>query len=164
MLSLSPERGRWPRRPRGEAGSALIEFVAVTVVLLLPMVYLLLTVFTLQRAAFAVAEGARQAGRALTIAGSTGPGRQQALIAAQLALADQGVAGPMSLRYTKGGCGPAVPAVLPVLTPLSRYDVCLSVRVALPFTADRLLGRFAPAGVTVSSEYVLVMDPYRSAP
>jgi hypothetical protein len=143
-----------------ERGSALVEFVGVTVVLLLPLLYLLLTVFAIQRAAFAVDEGARDAGRALTLAGSTPVGMTRAAIAAQIALDDQGVTGPPDLRVTRNGCAPSVPGIVPVLTPGARYDVCLSVRVPLPFTGDRVLGHVAPAGITVSGEYVLVVSPF----
>lgn len=145
-----------------DAGSALVEFVGASVVLLLPLVYLLLTVFAVQRAAFAVTDGARNAGRALTVAGSTVAGRAQAQLAARLALADQGVAGRFQLSYTGGGCGPEVPTVVPTLTPGARYSVCLRVRVPLPFTGDRVLGRIAPATVGVLGSYLLVVDPYRA--
>lgn len=47
----------------GDDGSALIEFVGASVLLLLPLVYLLLSVFTVQRGSFAAAEAAREAGR-----------------------------------------------------------------------------------------------------
>ncbi len=144
-----------------ERGSALVEFVGVTVVVLLPLVYLLLSVFTVQRAAFGVDEGARDAGRALTLAGSTPVGMARALLAARIALDDQGVTTPPDLRVTTSGCSASLPGIVPVLTPGARFDVCLSVRVPLPFTGDRMLGRVAPAGITVTGEYVLVVPPYQ---
>src|SRR5689334_17331577 len=60
------------RRPRGDGGTAVIEFVGLSVVLLLPVVYVLLTVFQLQRAAFGVSQAAREAGRAYATATSSG--------------------------------------------------------------------------------------------
>ena len=63
-------------------GSAALEFVTVAVVLFVPLVYVLLTVFAVQRAAFAVSAAAREAGRAYV----TGFDAQAA---ADLALADQ---------------------------------------------------------------------------
>src|SRR3954449_5347761 len=65
-------RGAVKRRLGGEDGSAAIEFVGLSVVLLLPVVYVLLTVFQLQRAAFGVSQAAREAGRAYATAISSG--------------------------------------------------------------------------------------------
>lgn len=148
-----------------DRGSALVEFVGAAVVLLLPLVYLLLTVFALQRASFGVDEAAREAGRALATAGSTAVGLQEAGYAAQLAMADQGFTVTPLVRYTAGGagCGAGVPSVLPVLTPGASYDVCVSVPVALPFTGNRLLGRIAPTAITVVGRYRLVVDSFRAA-
>ncbi len=50
-----------PEPTDGEEGSALIEFVGLGVLLLLPLLYLLLSVFAVQRAAFAVTQAARDA-------------------------------------------------------------------------------------------------------
>ncbi|MFI5955247.1 hypothetical protein [Cryptosporangium sp. NPDC051539] len=52
------------RRPRGDDGSAIIEFVWGGVLLLVPLLYVVLAVFEVQRNAFAVTEAAREAGRA----------------------------------------------------------------------------------------------------
>ena len=57
-------------RSSGEDGNAILEFVMVAVVLMVPLVYVLLTVFQLQRAAFAVSAAAREAGRAYVTAES----------------------------------------------------------------------------------------------
>ena len=59
---------------------------------MVPLVYVLLAVFQVQRAAFGVTEAARQAGRAFVTAGSDRRGARAR--AAQLALADQGVTAP----------------------------------------------------------------------
>jgi Flp pilus assembly protein TadG len=144
----------------GDDGSAVIEFIAVAVVLMLPLVYLLLAVFSVQRAAFGVTEGARDAGRAVSLAGTTEAGLARARAAVAIALADQGVDAPAALWFTTGGCGAAEPSVTPVLTPGARYEVCVSLRVALPFTANRVLGGLSGAGVRVSGGYELVVAPY----
>ncbi|MHB8340528.1 MAG: hypothetical protein ACYDB7_05055 [Mycobacteriales bacterium] len=163
---MSRPRGRGrPDQGGADRGSALVEFVGAAVVLLLPLVYLLLTVFALQRASFGVDEAAREAGRALTTAGSTAAGLQEATYAAQLAMQDQGFSTPPQVRYTAGGagCGAAAPSVLPILTPGASYDVCVSIPVALPFTGNRLLGSIAPAAITVVGRYRLVVDAFRAA-
>ena len=51
-------------RPRGEAGSALVEVTWLSILLLVPLVYVVLAVFEVQRAAFAVDAATRAAGRA----------------------------------------------------------------------------------------------------
>jgi len=78
-------------RRRDERGTALIEVTWLTVLLLVPLVYILLAVFTVQRSAFAVSAATRAAGRAYAIAPSEEEGRARARAAAAVALADQGL-------------------------------------------------------------------------
>ena len=63
------------RRPTGDAGNALVEFTYLAVLLMIPLVYVLLSAFQVQRAAFGVTEAARQAGRAYTTAIDPAAGR-----------------------------------------------------------------------------------------
>jgi len=72
-------------RPR-EQGSALVEFIALSVVLLIPVVYALVAVLDVQRGAYGVSAAARAYGRAFQV---SGPG--QASAAADVALRDQGL-------------------------------------------------------------------------
>ncbi len=51
-------------RRRRDGGAATVEFVWLTVLLLVPLVYVLLSVFEAQRAAFAVSSASQAAGRA----------------------------------------------------------------------------------------------------
>ena len=74
---------------RSDDGTATLEFVTVAVVLFVPLVYVLLTVFAVQRAAFAVSAAAREAGRAYVTAPSADVAETRARAAADLALADQ---------------------------------------------------------------------------
>ena len=46
-----------------DGGNAIIEFVYLAVLLMVPLVYVLLTVFRVQGAAYAVSSAAREAGR-----------------------------------------------------------------------------------------------------
>lgn len=59
--------------------------------LMIPLVYLLISVFYVQRAAFGTTEAARQAGRAFARADSVEEGEARATAAARLALRDQGI-------------------------------------------------------------------------
>jgi Flp pilus assembly protein TadG len=77
------------RRLREDDGNALVEFTYLSVLLLVPLVYVLLTVFQVQRAAFGVTEAARQAGRAYVTADTDAQGRARAQEAADLAMRDQ---------------------------------------------------------------------------
>ena len=79
------------RRPSGDDGNALVEFSYLAVLLMVPLVYVLLTVFQVQRASFGVTEAARQAGRAYATAADEVQGRARARAAARLAMQDQGL-------------------------------------------------------------------------
>jgi len=97
------------KRGRDERGSALIEVTWLGLLLLIPLVYVLLSVFEVQRGAFAVSAAARAAGRAYVLADSDAAGQRQAEAVARLALADQGMAdAPMELvvrcRPARGAC------------------------------------------------------------
>ena len=78
-------------RLRDDEGTALIEFVWLGLLLMIPLVYVVIGVFSVQRSAFAVSAATRAAGRAWESApaGSDRVGR--AMLAAHLAAADQGV-------------------------------------------------------------------------
>jgi hypothetical protein len=78
-----------PAPPAGtaaERGSALIEFIGLAAVLLLPIVYALIAVLDVQREAYGVSAAARAYGRAFQVAGA-----DQAAAAADVALRDQGL-------------------------------------------------------------------------
>ncbi|MCU1693289.1 MAG: hypothetical protein JWM64_2380 [Frankiales bacterium] len=81
-------RRRLQARGEGDAGNAMVEFVILSVVLMMPLVYLMIGVFDTQRTSFGVTEAARQAGRAWIASGCD---RGLAERAADLALKDQGV-------------------------------------------------------------------------
>lgn len=91
-------------RRRGERGTALIEFSWLAILLLVPVVWLVLSVFEVQRGAFAVSAAARAAGRAYALADSDAVGEGRARRAARQALADQGLdTAPLELRIS---CSP----------------------------------------------------------
>jgi hypothetical protein len=69
----------------------LVEAVWLGILLLLPMVWITLSVFEVQRGAFAVTAAARSAGRAFALAPDDATGEQRATAAASVALADQGL-------------------------------------------------------------------------
>jgi Flp pilus assembly protein TadG len=81
------------QRRRDERGSAVVEFAWLGVLLLVPVMWLVLSVFDVQRGAFATETAARSAARAYALAPNDGQGRSAAHTAARLALEDQGVTG-----------------------------------------------------------------------
>ena len=86
---------------RDESGTALVEFVWLGLILLVPVVWILLSVFEVQRGAFAVTAAARAAGRAYALAPDDAQGLDRAGAVARQVLDDQGAEDmPLDLRVT----------------------------------------------------------------
>lgn len=85
---------RWAaRRRRDERGSGLVELTWLAIILLVPLVWIVMSVFDVQRGAFAVSAAARAAGRAYALAPDDATGQARAEAVAQLVLDDQGSPG-----------------------------------------------------------------------
>ncbi|HSP36832.1 MAG TPA: hypothetical protein VLR26_03675 [Frankiaceae bacterium] len=140
----------------GEDGTATIEFVGVTLLLLLPLLYLLLAVFSVQRAAFAVTQAAREAGRAYSTAPTAATGEQRAQYAARLAMRDQGVADRTTVRFAPAGtrCGSSSADGAASLQPGARFVVC--VHSAAPLPAGGV-------AVPVNGQFAVSVDAFRRA-
>lgn len=134
-------------RERGDDGNALVEFTYLSVLLMVPLVYVLLSVFQVQKAAFGTTEAARQAGRAFTRSSSVDQAEARGAAASALALKDQGITGAAAPRFEcLGG---------PCLTPGSRVRVTVTCRVTLPLLGSVLGGGRGSIPVTAShTEYV----------
>jgi Flp pilus assembly protein TadG len=78
-------------RPRDERGSGVVEFTWLAILLLVPLLYIVLTVFEVQRAAFGVSTAARSAGRAFSQAPDEASAHARANAATAVALRDQGL-------------------------------------------------------------------------
>ena len=103
--------------------------------LLVPMLWIVLSVFEVQRGAFGVSGAARAAGRAYALAPNDAVGQARAEAAARQALADQGLGdAPLQVRVT---CTP-YPADCHSGT--SVITVRISSRVDLPLMPDVLGG------------------------
>lgn len=141
------------RRPAGDDGSAMVEFVYLAVLLMVPLVYLLVTVFQVQSAAFGATEAARQAGRAFATAETAGQGEARAGAAAALAMGDQGLAlreGALTVAAPQG------------LTPGARVTVVVRHDVTLPVLGG-LFGKVQPT-IPVRVTHVEVVDRFREGP
>jgi hypothetical protein len=76
-----------------QRGSALVEMSWLGILLVLPVLWIVLSVFEVQRGAFAVSAAARSAARAYALAPDDVSGMARARTAARVALDDQGVHG-----------------------------------------------------------------------
>lgn len=150
-LALEP-RKRWART-RGDEGNALVEFTYLSILLMVPLVYVLISVFLVQRAAFGATEAARQAGRAYTRAATVDEAEQRATAAAGLALRDQGITdpGPPSFQCLGGPC----------LTPGSRVRVTVTYRVKLPLLGA-VFGKEAGGTIPVTATHTEYVDVFKA--
>jgi Flp pilus assembly protein TadG len=150
-------RGSNSRDEVGDAGNAVIEFVFVAVLILIPLVYFVVAVASVQRSSVAVTHAAREAGRAFATADSTNQGLQRAEVAVRLALADQGLSDDAIVRYVAadGTCESGM--ATPSLSPGAQFAVCVIRHASLPAVPSLISGR----GITTVGRYVLHIDDYR---
>ena len=133
-------------------GSALVEFTYLAVLLMVPLVYVLLGVFAVQRAALGTTEAARQAGRAFARADTVEQGRLRADAAARTVLQDQGVelVRDVEIRCPDGPC----------LLPGSRVEVTVRYDVHLPLVGAAL-GGGSRGAIPVTATHVEYVDRFR---
>lgn len=156
-LVLSRLRVRVAARLRsgGERGSALVEFVFLAVLMLVPLIYLVMVLARLQAGSYAASAAVREAGRAYVTAQRQQDAGPRADAAARIAFEDQGFAGDGVLGMSCDGD--------PCLRPDGRITMQATVTVPLP-----LVPAFArdvvPLEVPVSASHVAVVDRFRGAP
>jgi len=141
-------------RLRRDEGAAMVEFVFLAVLLLVPLAYIVLAAFTVQKSAFAVTAATREAGRAFVTAESAGDADARARAAAELAMNDQGLdlpAGALRISCGSGQC----------LTPGAVVTVELDYAVALPLV-PRALGGRPLAAIRVHGQHAEVVDEFRA--
>ena len=114
-------------------GTAIVEFVFLSVLLMIPLVYVVLSALSVQRAAFAATSAVRDAARAYATAGSDAEGELRAEQAVALAMQDQG-----------GDCA---------FEPGSTFTVDIRTTVKLPFVPGWLCGERCAAGIPVSAHH-----------
>jgi hypothetical protein len=81
-------RLRLGSRHRDGRGTALVELVWLGILLMVPLVWIVLSVFEVQRGAFAVSAAARAAGRAYSLAPDDAVGLARARAVAHRTVAD----------------------------------------------------------------------------
>jgi Flp pilus assembly protein TadG len=143
-------------RRRGDRGSAVVEFSWLAILLMVPLVYVMLAVFDVQRASYGATAATRAAGRAFIIVPdgvSEDDARARAFDAAQLAMKDQGV--ELSPSQLTISCNPAC------LQPGSTVTVTLDTEVRLPLIPDALGGK--PPAIHISASHTESYGDYREA-
>ncbi len=135
------------RSPSSDDGTAVLEVIALGIGLLVPLLYAVVSVMTVQAATYAATSAARESARAYVTAATPAQGARRARAATALVLADAGVAAVAPTVRCRGGC----------LVPGSRVDVAVQVDVPLPLL---------PGGptITVTGRESMPVDRYRSAP
>ena len=133
-----------------ERGSAIIEFHFLGLLLMVPLIYVLLAVLDVQRASYGVTQAAREAGRIFVATGNESAAR----LAAQVALADQGLAvdaADISIRCSAAPC----------YQPGAQVTVTVGSSVRLPFVPEVLAGA-VNAEIPVEATHASVIDRFRA--
>jgi Flp pilus assembly protein TadG len=140
---------------RRERGSAIIEFIFLGILLLIPLVFIMLTAFHVQSSAYAASAASRAGSRAYVLAGSNGRSATAAMnTAVDLALDDQGVrahALPPQISCSAPGC----------LQPGSSVTVTVIVNVPLPLP-DFMRSWTSKSAVAVRSSQTTPYGDYRA--
>ena len=142
---------------RDDSGSAIVEFVFIAVLVMVPLIYLIAAVATVQRNSLAVSQAARDAGRAFVTSESADEARGRVDAAVRLALADQGLPDDAAVRFVAAGASCDSAAIAPQLAPGARFTVCVIRQVQLPAVPSVLAGR----GIRTVGAYTIYVDDYR---
>lgn len=139
---------------RNDSGTAVVEFVVLVTLILVPIVYLVLAAMQVQAASFAVTQAVREAGRAYVQAATLTQARSDARAAVAVAMSDQGFdlqSDTLTIECSPVGC----------LTPGSLVTMNVTVKVRLPFLPDSLAESTAGT-IPVDARHTVVIDTYRS--
>ncbi len=134
-----------------ERGSATVEFTWLTVMLVVPLIYVVIAVFETQRSAYGVSAASQAAARAFVQSDPSAADRR-ARIAADLVLADHGV----ERASVTTRCEPAC------FEPGSAVVVVVRSRQRLPLAPDVLGDPIA--SFTVDATHREPFGRYRAAP
>ena len=126
-------------------GSASLEFITVGMILLVPLVYLVLTLAQLQAGAFAVESAARQAARVFVQSPNLSAASGSSQRAVQFALADYGI--DSSTATVTISCKPVASNCL---TRQGFVTVTVTTRVTLPLVPP-ILNLNVPLSVPLSA-------------
>ncbi len=146
------------RLRHAQDGSAVVEFIFVAVLVLVPLVYLIVAVATVQRSQLTVTQAAREAGRAFATSDAAAEAPNRVRAAVRLALENQGLPDDVAVRFVAVGASCDAAAIVPALTPGATFTVCVTLHVALPAVPRVVAGR----GITTVGRYDVHIDDYRT--
>lgn len=149
---------RAAQRLGDDRGSASLEFLMVGVLLLVPLVYLVLSLGQIQHAVLGVEGGARHAARVIAQADSHDEGMAAADRAIHVAMADAGVAAE-AVTVTVA----CAPDASDCTTPRGSVTVRIATTVPLPL-APAVLEPGAGLGVPVSASAIQPVSAFGGAP
>ncbi|WP_020144408.1 hypothetical protein [Terracoccus sp. 273MFTsu3.1] len=138
-------------RGDGETGRAILEFIFLGILLLIPLTYLVLTAARLQAASFSASLAGREAGRAFVTAPSDDDAYARARAAAQLAFTDFSFEDNAAVAVACDGS--------PCLRPDGTVTSTATIEVRLPLVPD-FIAAHVPASVTISSTHVASVDRF----
>ena len=140
---------------KDDAGNAIVEFLAVTLLLLIPILYLVLVLGRLQAATFAADGAAREAGRAYAQAATRDQGKERAVAAVRIALRDQGFDDVDPSAALAVEC-----SSVPCLEPGSDLATKVTFAVRLPFVPS-FVRAVVPVEIPVRGDSVEPVDSFR---
>jgi hypothetical protein len=127
---------------------------------MLPLLYLIISVATVERSDLAVTQAAREAGRAFATSDTPAEAEARLAAAVHLALADRGMADDADVRFVAASSSCDGAAVTPRLDPGAEFAICVTRHVDLPALPRFVQGR----GITTVGRYVVHVDEYRTVP
>lgn len=144
------------RMPAGDDGSAVVEFITIGVLMLVPVVYLVVAVSGVQAAAFATESAAREAAR-IVVTAPEGEAEDRVVAAVGWALRDQRIEADPARAVT------VVCASRPCRTPGSDVTVTVSVDVPLP-AVPAGVSEVLPLVVPVTATHTQVVGEFEAVP
>lgn len=109
-----------------ESGSAIVEFIFASTVLLIPMIYLILAAAMLESGSYAVVGAADQAAKVFAVADTPGQAHARAHEVVDRAMSNFGLSGASTIISCDAAC----------LSPGSVVTVTVSLNVPLPFVSE----------------------------
>lgn len=134
-----------------EAGSAIVEFVFLAVLMMVPLFYLVMVLARLQSGAYAVSAASREAGRGYVTAQVPEQAPSRAHSAAGLAFADQGFEHEGRIEI---GCDGT-----PCMRPEGRVRITATISVPMPLVPAFFSG-IVPMRIPVSATHVATVDRF----
>ncbi len=145
----------WAQHARADdSGNAVVEFLGLAFVLLVPLVYLVLVLARIEAASYAVEGAAREAARTYVAADDVDSAASRAVAVTGVALADQGFDDDPAQALA------LVCEQQPCLRPDAHVEARVEVMVPLPLVPG-FVRDIVPMQVPVSARHVAVVDEFR---